>query len=145
MSDNHQVGESIREEAGISRRLTSKEEVMSSKSFSVVLGGLGIAVAVITWFAWNYGRISFPFDAILYIGSALMVVLAICRCVDAGAPATERRVGLRMFGMLLAFFGIGVVVLGFLGGALPYLGIGVLILVGGVVIFSNPYLVLKKK
>jgi len=76
--------------------------------------------------------------------SALLVIVGLCKYVDADKPAPERRVGLRTFGMILALLGIGVTILGLFGSNIFYLLVGVLILVGGVVIFSNPYLILKK-
>ena len=110
------------------------------KTTSIVLISFGIAMALITWLGWNYGGFDIPF---LYFLSALLVIVGISRYADADKPATERRIGLKIFGFLLALFGLGLAILGALGNVF-YLLIGILSLVGGVIIFSNPYLIRPK-
>ena len=117
---------------------------MGTKGSSVITGAIGIFLAIITHFGWNYGKIDFPVDLSLYVISGLLVIVGICKYVDAGKSVTERRLGLRVFGMLLALLGIGILVLGLLGSNILWVFVGVLILVGGAVVFFNPYLIQKK-
>lgn len=78
----------------------------------------GVVLSLITWFAWNYGKINFPVDFSLYILSLLAVLAGLAIVFLGEKPAQERQLGLRACGVFLALFGLFILVVAFAEGAL---------------------------
>jgi hypothetical protein len=107
--------------------------------------GIGILAYTIFWRLGNAIDLATGFGGpVIFIIGSLVFLIGICAKMDSNKPQEERRLGLRVFGSLLAMFGIGIIILGLLGGNILYILIGVLILIGGAILFFNPYCILKK-